>query len=250
MAEWYTDWFDHPEYELVYQDRDEEEAEELVAFIERTVSPESGTAILDMGCGRGRHARALARRGYHVTGVDLSERAIEQAEKRAAEEGLDVLYFRGDMRRPVCDCCFDGVINVFTAFGYFEDDQDHIRALRAMRRSLRPGGWFLQDYFNVPHILQNLVPEDQDVRDHTEISQRRWVDDGRINKEITLRTNGDEQTFRESVRLFGMKDFERMYDEAGFDIVASYGDYDGNPYGERAPRLILHANKPVSADGC
>lgn len=247
---WYEEWFDHPEYELVYQDRDEEEAEELADFLERVVEPVPSAAVLDVGCGRGRHARALARRGYHVTGVDLSDRAIEAARRRAEDEDLEVLFLVGDMRLPVCDCCFDGVINVFTAFGYFEDDEDHVRALRAMRRSLRPGGWFLQDYFNVSYVVSNLVPKDSTVRDHSRIEQSRWIEDGRINKQITIRSNGDERTFQESVRLFELEDFRSMYDEAGFDIVETYGDYQGHAYGERAPRLILHARKPHHADGC
>lgn len=247
---WYEEWFDHPEYELVYQDRDEAEAEQLVDFLERTLKPAQGAAILDMGCGRGRHARALALRGYHVTGVDLSARAIEDARRRAGEDGLDVLFIRGDMRHPVCDCCFDGVINVFTAFGYFEEDRDHVLALSAMRRSLRPGGWFLQDFFNVPYVVENLVREDREVRDHSEIHQRRWVEDGRVNKQITIRSNGDTQSFCESVRLYTIDDFRKMYLEAGFDLVETYGDYDGHPHTKSSPRLILHAQKPLDADEC
>ncbi len=247
---WYEEWFDHPEYELVYQDRDEAEAARLVDFVERVAAPAEGTAIVDMGCGRGRHARALARRGYHVTGVDLSERAIEEARKRAEKEGLDVLFRRGDMRLPVCDCCFDGVINVFTAFGYFDDDEDHVRALRAMRRSLRAGGWFIQDFFNVPYVIDHLVPQDRRVRDDAEIRQQRWVEGGRVHKEISIRTNGDEQSFRESVRLYTLDDFQAMYEEAGFDLLETFGDYEGRPYGDETPRLILHARKPVRADDC
>lgn len=74
------------------------------------------------------------------------------------------------------------------------------------------------------------------------------MDDGRVNDEITLRSNGDEDTFRESVRLFTMTDFAHMYEEAG--VVDAYGDCAGVPYRERAPRLILHAVNPRVADGC
>lgn len=247
---WYEEWFDHPEYELVYQDRDEAEAARLVDLVERIAKPEPGAAILDMGCGRGRHARALARRGYHVTGVDLSERAIEEAQHRAEEERLDVLFRRGDMRVPVCDCCFDGVINVFTAFGYFENDDDHVRALRAMRRSLRSGGWFVQDFFNVPYLVSNLVSEDHHVRNDAEIYQRRWVEDGRVNKEITVRTDGQERSFRESVRLYSLDDFRAMYATAGFELISTFGDHAGRPHSDETPRLVLHGRKPRHANEC
>lgn len=244
MKMWYEEWFDHPEYELVYQDRDLGEAEGLVRLIERIAEPAPGAAILDMGCGRGRHARLLARRGYYVTGVDLSDRAIEDAQRRASEEGLEVLFKRGDMRVPVCECCFDGVINVFTAFGYFDDEADHVRSLKAMAEALRQEGWFIQDFFNARQVVRNLVPEDHSTRDGAEIHQRRWVEDGRINKRITISKNGDARTFRESVRLFRLEDFKRMYAEAGLELVETYGDYAGGAFESDSPRLILHARKP------
>lgn len=246
---WYEEWFDHPEYELVYQDRDEDEAKRMVDLLERIVRPAPGASILDMGCGRGRHARALARRGYHVTGVDLSAYAIKEAARRAAQEALTVLFRRGDMRNPVCDCCFDGVINVFTAFGYFENDADHVRALRAMHRSLCPGGWFVQDFFNVPYVLENLVPEDRFERAGSIIRQQRWVENGRVNKRITIRAGASEQTFVESVRLYTLEDFRAMYASAGLRLRHTYGDYEGHPYSNASPRLILHAEKPET-DTC
>ena len=243
---WYEEWFDHPEYELVYQDRDEDEAIRMVDFLERVVEPAPESSILDMGCGRGRHARALAKRGYRVTGVDLSERAIEEAQRRAERERLEVLFLRGDMRVPVCECCFEGVINVFTAFGYFTNDEDHVQALHAMCRSLRPGGWFVQDFFNAPHVINHLQPEDRVVRDCVEIHQRRWVEDGRVNKHIRIRSNGTERSFQESVRLYALDDFRTMYAEAGLDLVEIRGDYDGRPHSDETPRLILHATKSRS----
>lgn len=246
---WYEEWFDHPEYELVYQDRDEDEAERMVDLLERIVRPAPAASILDMGCGRGRHARALARRGYHVTGVDLSAYAIEEAARRAAQENLTVLFRRGDMRNPVCDCCFDGVINVFTAFGYFENDEDHVRALRAMHRSLCPNGWFVQDFFNVPYVLKHLVPEDRFERAGSIIRQQRWVENGRVNKRIAIRTDGNEQSFVESVRLYTLEDFRAMYASAGLRLLRAYGDYEGNPHSNASPRLILHAEKPAT-DTC
>ena len=240
---WYEEWFDHPEYELVYQDRDEDEAKRMVDLLERIARPAPGASILDMGCGRGRHARVLARRGYHVTGVDLSAIAIEEAARRAAQEALTVLFRRGDMRNPVCDCCFDGVINVFTAFGYFENDADHVRALRAMHRSLCPGGWFVQDFFNVPYVLEHLVPEDRFERAGSVIRQQRWVENGRVNKRITIRTGANEQSFVESVRLYTLEDFRAMYASAGLRLRHTYGDYEGHAHSKASPRLILYAEK-------
>lgn len=240
---WYEDWFDRDEYELVYNQRDLAEAAEAIDLLERAAAPAEGAKILDVGCGRGRHARTLARRGYRVTGIDLSARAIETARRRAAEEGLEATFAQQDMREPFCQACADGVVNLFSSFGYFEDEGDHARALRAIAQALRPGGWFFQDFMNAPHVRQTLVPEDERRSDGRTIRQRRWIEDGRINKEITLSQNGHAQTFRESVRLLTLADFERLYAVVGLELIETFGSYDGRPHADDAPRLILYARK-------
>ncbi len=244
---WYQEWFDRDEYELVYQHRDEREAEQVVDLIERLVRPAPGSEILDVGCGRGRHARVLARRGYRVTGIDVAERALQIARERAEAEGLHhVRFLRHDMREPLCRECFDGVVNLFTAFGFFEDDADHLRALQAMATALRPGGWLVQDFLNADYVQRHLVPCDRFQLDGVEVVQERWIENGRVNKRIRLRRNGIEQVFYESVRLLRLEDFRKLYQEAGLDLQATLGDYTGRPFTSESPRLILYARKAAA----
>lgn len=240
---WYEDWFDQDAYELVYRNRNEREGRRVIDLLERVVQPRPGSAVLDVACGRGRHARILARRGYDVTGIDLSAKAIAQARARAQAKDLAITFRQADMREPVCGACFDGAVNLFTAFGYFDADADHQRAIDAIAAALKPGGWFFQDFLNVPHVLATFVPEDARTDDGLSIHQRRWVAGGRIEKEIILRENGDRHTYRESVRLLTLDDFRALYDHAGLDLVQTFGGYDGRPYSPEAPRLILHARK-------
>lgn len=240
---WYKHWFDSDEYELVYPHRNLTEAEQVLDLMLQVAQPRPGAAVLDVGCGRGRHARGLAQRGYNVTGIDLSERALAQARQRATEEGIDVQFIRGDMREPVCEACFDGVMNLFTAFGYFDDEADHLHAIQAMATALKPGGWLFQDFLNAPHVIQTLVPTTEHTQGHLRIEQERWVAEGRINKTITLHKNGDTATFQESVRLLDLDDFRRLYAEAGFELRSTFGDYHGAPHISSSPRLILFARK-------
>jgi len=241
---WYDRWFGSDAYNVVYAHRDEEEAERLVDLVERKVNPAPDTHILDVGCGRGRHARLFARRGYDVTGLDLSAEAVAEAREWAAQEGLDVAFVQGDMRDPYCEACADGVVNLFTSFGYFETDAENQRALRAMTTALRPGGWFLQDFLNAAHVRATLEPESVDTVNGVTVQQRRWIEDGRINKRIRIQWDGQEDTFRESVRLYTRDDLEAMYEDEGLDLVDTFGDYDGNAHAPESPRLLLYARKP------
>lgn len=245
---WYEDWFGSEAYKTVYDHRDEEEAEQLVDLIERIVGPEPNAHIVDVGCGRGRHARILAQRGYCVTGVDLSEDSIAEARLQADAEGLSerVSFQVGDMRDPVCNACADGVVNLFTSFGYFAEDAENERALRAMAAALAPGGWFVQDFLNAPLVVESLERSERETTDGLTIQQERWIEDGRVNKRITLEENGRTEIFRESVRLFTLDDMKRMYDRVGLELIETFGDYEGAPYSPTTPRLLLYARKRTS----
>lgn len=245
---WYEGWFDSDAYDLVYDHRDEDEAAQLVDLIEREITPAPDAHILDVGCGRGRHARIFARRGYDVTGIDLSAEAISEARVQADAANVDVTFKRGDMRDPHCTACMDGVVNLFTTFGYFETDAENQRALAAMTQALRPGGWFLQDFLNAPQVADTLVPVTTRTVEGVSIEERRWIEDERINKEITLSKNGTSTTYTESVRLYTLDDLRGFYDAVGLDLVATFGDYNGAPHTPDSPRLLLYAEKAANAD--
>jgi SAM-dependent methyltransferase len=223
---------------------------------------------LDVGTGRGRHARVLARRGYRVTGLDLSPRAIATARGRAESEGLGdrARFVVGDMREPAASGAFDGVVNLFSTFGYFEEEADHGRAVRAMAGALRPGGWLVQDLLNPAYLRARLVPRDERTvalppgasggslppeADALRIVQeRRLVDPPfgglRVQKTITLQPlaggapEAEPAVFTESVRLLSADEMRGLYRAAGLRVAALYGDYDGAPHAPEAPRLILH----------
>jgi SAM-dependent methyltransferase len=241
--EWFEDWFSREEYELVYRRRGERDAIRLLDLMERAVDPAPGARVLDLACGRGRHAVHLARRGYEVTGIDLSQAIIEHARIRARRADLPIRFLQGDMRDPMPDEVFDGIVNLFTSFGYFEEEEDHGRVIGAVSQMLVSGGWFFQDFLNAPYVENHIVPYDESEEGEIYIMQRRWIDGGRVNKEIILQRSGDIHTFTESVRLLTLEDFVQRYRLAGLEIVDVFGSYDGDPLSDESPRLILHARK-------
>jgi SAM-dependent methyltransferase len=241
-APWYAQWFDRSEYETVYAARDDAEAALTIGRIVETTSLPKGSDVLDVACGRGRHARAFARLGYRVTGIDLSPRAIETARRITRQEQLDVDFQEGDMRASPCAHCFDMVVNLFTSFGYFDRDEDNLKSVRAMARAIKKNGWLVQDFMNVDQVVADLVPVDERREGALRVVQRRWVEGPRLVKEITLKQAGSpDQVFTESVRLFRLKDFEEMYRAAGLTIQQVRGDFQGAEFTPDSPRLIMYA---------
>lgn len=232
--EWFESWFGE-EYVALYPHRNETEAERAVDLVERTVGNVTVSRVLDLACGAGRHSRVLAKRWW-TTGLDLSEVLLRLARRESATTAL----VRGDMRvLPFRNAAFGLVVNLFTSFGYFQDDESHLRVVREVARVTSHGGTFVIDFLNATRIRQSLVPYDEREIGGRVVEQRREIsDDGRfVVKRISIR--GSDKIFTERVRLLGPDDLRRILDSAGFDVATAYGNYDASPLTPESPRVIL-----------
>lgn len=237
-TEWFERWFGE-EYIALYPHRNAAEAERVVSLIERTLRGTNVSRVLDLACGAGRHSKVLCRRWW-TAGLDLSEVLL----KLAHREGVEAALVRGDMRiLPFRDSAFDLVVNLFTSFGYFSDDESHLHVVREVSRVTAQGGGFALDFLNTTRLRNALVPYDEREIGGQVIEQRREIsEDGRfVIKRICLRGAGKE--FTERVRLFDPGDLSAMMTAAGFKVVATYGNYDGDPLGPDSPRAIIFGVK-------
>jgi SAM-dependent methyltransferase len=138
---------------------------------------------------------------------------------------------------------FDLVVNLFTSFGYFEDDRENQRVLLCVHDSLRTGGLVVIDFLNASEVRTHLVPYDERVENGITIEQTRVIsaDDRFVEKRIRLRERGKE--YIERVRLLTASDLATMLDAAGFSVESQLGDYGGGPWAENSPRTILFASR-------
>lgn len=235
MAAWFESWFDSKYYHILYDHRDESEANRFIDNLLDRMGLAPGSLVLDAACGKGRHARRIHNRGYKVTGIDLSPNSIEQA----SLPGLDGLTFEvADLRDFDLGRKFDLVCNLFTSFGYFESIEDNRKVLGRFRQHLNVGGLLLIDYLNPDWVRSTLVPHETVVKQDISFHISREVNQSHVIKRI--RVGGEQDLrFEERVSVFSRADFEVMLMDAGFELIDTFGGYSLESYDEQNSRRMI-----------
>jgi SAM-dependent methyltransferase len=233
---WFTSWFDTPYYHILYKERNYREAQIFMDNLTHYLNLPEKAKVLDLACGKGRHSIYLNQLGYDVLGADLSENSIAEASKNTNE----TLHFKvHDMREPFEEK-YDAIFNLFTSFGYFENDEDNLTTLKAIKDSLSEYGFAVIDFMNVPQVLETLVPEETKTVDEIEFHIKRYLKDGHIYKEIDFEDKGQKFHFTEKVKALTLKDFEELMEEAGIYLLDIFGDYKLKKFHKtESERLIM-----------
>jgi len=235
-ADWFEQWFGD-EYLRLYPHRDETDAAEAIDLIAARLKGRKVNSVLDLACGAGRHARLLCDRWWTV-GLDLSPALLRVARR----DSPDAPYVRADMRDlPFAPESFDLAVNLFTSFGYFDDDREHAQVLSCVGNATRRGGMFVLDFLNPEEVRRNLVERDERVVGGAIVEQSRRISADGKYVEKTIRVRARE--YLERVRLFSAAELEVMLTAAGFDVVERCGDYTGASWSEESPRTILFASR-------
>lgn len=235
--EWFREWFGE-EYLALYPHRDEAEARDAVRLYLSVFPGTSGSRVLDLACGAGRHLRALGASGVDAVGLDLSITLLRSARSSGAADPL----VRGDMRHlPFRERSFGGLTSFFTSFGYFDDPADDRQVLREVARVLSSGGTFMLDFLNASRVRDELVEEDSRDIGEARIIQHRKIVHNVVVKRISIepRAGGSPRHFEERVRLYSAHDLVSALADAGLVATHRFGDYRGTPFDSRSPRLIL-----------
>ncbi|KDN56277.1 class I SAM-dependent methyltransferase [Flavobacterium seoulense] len=233
---WFSSWFDTPYYHILYKERNDQEAQLFMDNLTHYLNLPENAKVLDLACGKGRHAIYLNQLGFDVIGADLSENSIAEASKNSNE----TLHFKVHDMREEFDEKYDAIFNLFTSFGYFENDDDNLTTLKAIKNSLSEYGFAVIDFMNVYQVIETLVPEEVKSVDGIDFHIKRYVADGHIFKEIDFEDKGHKYHFTEKVKALTLQDFESMMEEAGIYLLDIFGDYKLKKFHKtESERLIM-----------
>jgi ubiquinone/menaquinone biosynthesis C-methylase UbiE len=240
---WYEAAFE-ADYLARYAHRSDRSAAAEVAFLVRVLGLPKGARVLDLCCGAGRHSRALAAKGFRVVGLDLSMDLLRAGWRRTKR----ALPVRADARRlPFAACRFDGVVNLFTSFGYFDMKKDDLTVLRNVARVLCSNGVLVLDFLNLQPTLEGLVPRTERRVGRARVVEQRRFDKRRkrLEKRICIEEPGrPARELCESVRAYTPRELAVLLAAAGLTGQEQYGDLRGAAFDEvRSPRCVWVARK-------
>lgn len=243
---WFSDeWFWRTYGPLMFdQERLAQAADEAEGLMRLADLPE-GAEILDCCCGLGRHSIELAARGNRVTGVDLSRGYLEIAREEAAKRGVSVDWIRQDVRELDYRERFDGIVNMFTSFGYFEDPAEDLLLLKRLKRALKPGGRLFMEMSGKEVLARDFEERVWLEREGMTILLEYGVDLNwtELHNRWLFYKDGKMTEYAFHHRIFSAAEMADLLWRAGFGRVDIFGDFAGGPYDHRAERLILVARE-------
>jgi SAM-dependent methyltransferase len=219
-----------------------------VDFVEDSLAVAKGGALLDLGCGTGRHAIELTRRGYNVVGFDLSLAMLSRAADEAQDRDQKINFIQGDMREMTFEGRFDGIFCWGTTFGFF-DEEKNLQVLKNVFRALRSGGQFLLDVANRDFIIhqspslawfegEGCVCMDEMAMD--------WITSRMKVKRTMMMEDGRNREVEYSIRLYSLHELGKILHDLGFRIceVSGRTATPGVFLGPDSPRTLILAEKP------
>ncbi len=243
---WYRTFFGE-DYLRIYDFLTPERTEREVEGIVKLLGLPSGQAILDLCCGHGRHTVSLAKRGYQMTGQDLSTVFLQHAQATSEAQVVPVQWVQSDMRNIPFEGEFDAVINIFTAFGYLESEEEDQQVLHQIHKALKPGGLFLLETMQREALMRGFAPSG--IARHADglfVLEERDFDllTSRCNVRVTmLHPDGQRREYRHSARIYTLTELARMLTLAGLHVQAYYGGLNGSTLGLNSHRLVVVSAK-------
>jgi len=249
---WYEDFFHGVPLDLWRQAIPPEHTTAEADFLVKTLRLDPGSHLLDVPCGNGRLAFELAKRGYRVTGVDISEEFIEEARSSvirldkdqppATAGGSDSVEFvLGDMRRIEGEAIYDGTYCFGNSFGFLEYSGME-SFLRGVARALKPGARFvIETGMAAESILPKFEAESlHQIGDiHMTIKERYLAEESCVDSEYIFERNGKTESRKAKHWIYTAGEIRRMLERTGFEVSELYGSTKCDPFVLGADELFV-----------
>lgn len=176
-----------------------------------------------------------------MLGVDLSPNSISSAREH---ESKGLRFAVHDMRQIIPNIQFSTIFNLFTSFGYFDENSDNIKMLDSVHHMLIKDGLLIIDFMNATKVIDSLVEAETKTVKDIEFNISRRFDGNHIFKSISFESEKGRENHTERVQALRYRDFEYLLTLTNFEILSTFGDFDLNPFEEESSdRLIIIARK-------
>lgn len=243
---WFKEWFNTPYYHILYKDRDFVEAENFIRNLTQDLQLSKDAKIIDLACGKGRHSVFLQQLGYEVLGVDLSEESIEHNKQfeTSSTESPKLTFKVHDMRNElypnVSSEKVNAVFNLFTSFGYFDNDEDDRKVFSSVKNVLQNDGIFVLDFLNEKFVKNTLVDETTVTKDGIDFLIKKRIEEKHVIKDIFFEDKGESFHYFEKVKLHTLEEIKNIAESFGFEAVKIWGNYQLEDFErETSPRCIF-----------
>lgn len=237
--EWFKSWFNTPYYFILYKNRDFSEAEEFIKRLVLDLDLKAGAEVIDLACGKGRHSVYLNKIGYNVLGLDLSEESIAHNKGFEVKTEPWLRFDVHDMRDRIQGKPVDAVFNLFTSFGFFDDEKDDAKVFHSVSEALKTEGLFVLDFLNERFVANTLQQETEVEREGITFKIDKKIEGKYVVKDIRFSDAGEDFHFYEKVKLHTLEEIHQLAKANGFQRVKLYGDYQLSSFDlETSPRCI------------
>jgi ubiquinone/menaquinone biosynthesis C-methylase UbiE len=247
---WYEDFFHGLALDLWRKAISPEQTKAEADFLVKALRVDKGSHLLDVPCGNGRLAFELAKRGYRVTGVDISDEFIAEAWSQlnppsidhpsaaaapgtTAAGGIDsVEFLLGDMRRIGGEKLYDGALCFGNSFGFLEY-ADMEKFLKGIARTLKPGARFV---IETGMAAESILPKFETETSHqvddisVTIKERYLAEESCIDTEYVFERDEKSETRLAKHWIYTVAEIRRMLERAGFAVEAMFGSLDRKPH--------------------
>jgi cyclopropane fatty-acyl-phospholipid synthase-like methyltransferase len=235
-TEWFQSWFDTKYYHLLYDHRNEEEAEFFMKNLISFLHLKKGDKILDLPCGKGRHTIFLNTLGFDVLGADISKNSINFAKEF---ENENLKFHIHDMRDELSGK-YNAIFNLFTSFGYFNDEQTNIKVLKNFKAAIYKNGHIVIDFLNIKKVKEELIPDQSFIKYGIDFHITKTINNGFLIKDIYFKADNMQHHYTEKVQCLSLDKMTKFVQDSNLKVKHLFGNYNLSPFDEnRSDRLIL-----------